>query len=93
MSLLKKDIIRKRRVNKIELEPKFKASKDKEYKVEAIRDNVIYANKAARDQLLELYYLVSWKSYSKIEDTWEPASTVIHLRKMMKAFTKTILKS
>lgn len=39
--------------------PKFEISGNKEYKVEAIQDNVIYINKAARDQLLGLYNLIS----------------------------------
>lgn len=37
--------------------PEFKASNDKEYKVEAIQDSIIY-NKEAGGHLSELYYFV-----------------------------------
>lgn len=33
--------------------------KNKEYEVEVIKNSVIHANKVARGQLSELYYLVS----------------------------------
>lgn len=48
MLLLKQDITRKKRVNsnKLVLKLEFKASGDKDYNIEAIRDNVVYANKA-----------------------------------------------
>ena len=47
-----------------------------EYKVEAIRDNVVYARELKSGHLLGLYYLVSWKRYPEEENTWEPASAV-----------------
>ena len=56
MSLLEQDIIRKRRVNKkvIELE----TGKSKEYKVEAIWNNAVYARKS-KSHLPRLYYLIA----------------------------------
>ena len=42
--------------------PKFQTGNDKEYKVEAIQDNAIYA-KEADGYIPGLYYLVVWKSY------------------------------
>lgn len=51
---------------KLELE--FNIKKDKEDKIEAILDNIIYTNKA-KDQLSGLYYFVSWKNYLEDEST------------------------
>lgn len=61
-----------------ELELEFEASSNKKYKVKAIQNNLVYINKTIRGQLLGLYYLVSWKNYSKAEKTKESSSTVIH---------------
>ena len=47
---------------------KFEADNSKEYKMEVIRDNAVYTNKA-EDHLLGLYYLVAWKRYPKKENT------------------------
>ena len=60
---------------------------DKEYEVEAIRDSAVYA-KEADEHLPGLYYLVAWKGYLEEENTWEPSSTVMHLRKMVSTFHK-----
>ena len=70
-----------------ELELEFNAGNNKKYEVEAIKDSAIYAKKVER-HLPGLYYLVSWKSYSEEESTWEPSSVVMHLRKMISAFYK-----
>ena len=68
--------------------PEFKpGDNDKEYKVKAIQDSVVYA-KEADGHLSGLYYLLVWKSYSKKENTWEPSSAVIHLQKMVSTFHK-----
>ena len=70
VSLLEQDTTRKGQMNKLfpEPEPKFDAGDNKEYKVEAIKDNAIYA-KEAEGQLPGLYYLVSWKKYPEKENT------------------------
>ena len=86
VSLLKQDTTKKGRMdNKIELD----AGDDSgEYKVEAIRDSTVYARESKSGQLPGLYYLVLWKEYLKEENTWEPASTVQHLRKLISSFYK-----
>lgn len=50
----------KQNTNKLlELEPKIDKGKDKKDKVEAIKNNIINANKFARDQLPGVYYHMS----------------------------------
>ena len=67
MSLLEQDNTRKERVKKV---PKLDAGVDsKEYKVEAIRNSAVYANKAESGHLPGLYYLVAWKGYPKEKNT------------------------
>ena len=57
MSLLEQDTTRKRReFSMLEFEL---GDNDKEYKMEAIRDSVVYARKSKSGQLPGLYYLVS----------------------------------
>ena len=73
VSLLEQDTTKKGRVNDMQLE--FEADDDKEYEVDGIRDSAVYARESA-GQLPGLYYLVSWKSYPKEENTWEPASAI-----------------
>ena len=60
---------------------------NKEYKIEALYDNVVYA-KEADEHLLKLYYLVAWKYYPEEENIWELSSAVMHLRKMVNTFFK-----
>ncbi len=38
--------------------------------------------------MLGLYYLILWKGYLEKENTWEPTSTVIHLRKLISTLHK-----
>ena len=59
-----------------------------EYKVEAIRDSTVYARELESSHLPGFYYLVSWKRYPEEENTWEPASAVQHLRKLISLFHK-----
>ena len=65
--------------------PEFEPDNDKKYKMEAIRDSAVYVKKAD-EHLLGLYYLVTWKSYPKEENTWEPSLAVMYLRKMVSIF-------
>ena len=59
----------------------------REYEVEAICDSAVYARELA-GHLPGLYYLVSWKSYLKKENTWKPILAVQHLRKLISSFHK-----
>ena len=66
MSLLEQDTTRKKRVKKVpELDV---GNNSKEYKVEAIWNNAVYATES-EGHLPRLYYLVAWKSYSKEKNT------------------------
>ena len=68
--------------------PEFEPDNNKEYEVETIRDSVVYARESESGHLPGLYYLVSWKRYLEEENTWEPASAVQHLRKLISLFHK-----
>ena len=70
-----------------EPELKFDAGDNKEYRVEAIIDNAVYAKEVER-YLLGLYYLIFWKGYTEEERTWELFFTVIQFRKMISIFHK-----
>ena len=59
-----------------------------EYKVEVIWDSTVYARESESVHLPGFYYLVSWKWYPKEENTWEPASAVQCLRKLISSFHK-----
>ena len=59
-----------KQVNNTQLDFEFKASNDKEYTVDSIWDNAVYA-KESIEQLSGLYYLVLWKSYPEEGNTWE----------------------
>ena len=56
--------------------------------MEAIWDSAVYARKSKSGHLAGLYYLVLWKRYPKEENTWELASAVQHLRKLISSFHK-----
>ena len=64
------------------------ADDDGEYKVEAIWDSAVYARESKSAHLLGLHYLVFWKGYPEEENTWEPASAVQHLKKLISLFHK-----
>ena len=83
MSLLEQDTTRKRQVEDNVMQLEFEVGDDPEYKVKAIRNSAVYARKLEAEHLLGLYYLISWKSYSKEENTWEPALAVQHFWKLV----------
>ena len=88
--LLEQNTIKRERVEKV---PKLDAGNEiEEYKVEAIWDSTVYANKSESGHLPGLYYLVAWKGYSKEENTWEPSSTFQHLKKLISFFHKDYLE-
>ena len=90
VSLLEQDTTRKGWVDKEVRQIEFNAGDDDsgDYKVEAIRDSAVYAKESESGHLPGLYYLVSWKGYPEEENTWEPASAVQHLRKLISSFHK-----
>lgn len=69
----------------------FEVGNNKDYKVKAIQDSIVYG-KEVDGHLLILYYLVAWKSYSKKENTWKPASVIMHLQKVINIFYKNYLE-
>ena len=71
MSLLKQNTIKKERVSEEVPELDFSDKDSKEFKVKAIWDSAVYANKLESGHLPGLYYLVAWKGYPKEENTWE----------------------
>ena len=73
MSLLEQNSTRKDRIDKIVKELDFEASNCKKYRVEAIWDSAIYANKLEIGHLQGVHYLIAWKSYLEKENTWELA--------------------
>ena len=52
----------------LEPEPEFDVGNNKEYKVEVIKNSIVYAKKAER-YLSGLYCLVFWKDYPKEKST------------------------
>ena len=88
--LLEQDTTRKGRMDEKTAEQlEFEAGGDnEEYEVEGIRDSAVYARESEAGHLPGLYYLVSWKGYPEDESTWEPASAVQHLRKLVSTFHK-----
>lgn len=69
----------------------FDASNIQKYKVEINKNCTVYAKKVERN-LTDIYYLVFWKGYLEKVNTWEPSSTVMHLRKIISTFHKDYLK-
>ena len=89
MSLLELDSIKNNWIDKNITE--FEAGNSKEYKVNAIQDSTVYANKA-EGHLPCLYYLVLQKEYPKEKNTWQLLSAVQHLKKLINSFHKKYLE-
>ncbi len=84
MALLEQDIKKKGRVETI---IELNESDSEKYEVEAICNSAVYTKELDYSHYLPgLYYLVSWKSYSKEENTWEPTLAVLHFRKLISTF-------
>ena len=88
VSLLEQDNTRKERVHEENAEELNDGDDSGEYKVEVIWDSAVYARESKSGHLPGFYYLVSWKRYPEEENTWEPASAVQHLRKLISLFHK-----
>ena len=58
MLLLEQDTTKKEQINEFAKVPKFEAGNNKEYNVEAIQDNAVYA-KEVDGHLPGLYYLIA----------------------------------
>ena len=89
--LLKQDTTSKEQIDKQITKLEFEANKRKEYNIEVIWDNIVYANKAV-GYLLGLSYLVIWKSYFKEENSSKPLLTIQHLKNLISYFFKKHLK-
>lgn len=63
--MLKQDITKKEVVNEF-FKLKLNLREDKKYQIEAMKDSAVY-NEVAKDQLLELYNLISQKNYPENE--------------------------
>ena len=70
-----------------EPKPEFDTDNNKKYKLKTIKDGTVYVKKT-EDYLLELYYLVFWKSYLEEKNTWESFSAIMHLQKIISTFHK-----
>ena len=89
MSLLELDTTRNKRVDEKTSQLEFEDNhKGKEYQVEAICNNVVYAKDSESGQLPGLYYLTSWKDFLEEKNIWKPASAIQHLRRFVSIFHK-----
>ena len=75
----------------MQLNFKFEAGDNKEYKVKGIQDSAVYARESV-GQLLRLYYLVLWKSYLEEENTWEPVLAIQHFQRLVTPYHKDNLE-
>ncbi len=73
---------------KLKEDVEFEFGGNKEYEVEVIINSAVYGQQVNSYQILDFYYLVSWKGYPKEENIWEPSSVVIHLQKLINTFHK-----
>ena len=66
--------MKKEQVNDMQLE--FEIGDNKEYEVNGIWNNTVYAKKSTISQLSRLYYLVLWKNYLEKKNTLKPALAI-----------------
>ena len=85
MSLLEQDTTKRGRVDKTTSQMEIDEGDSQKYEVEAICDSAVYTRES-EGHLPGLYYLVSWKGYPEEENTWEPASAIQHLRRLVTIF-------
>ena len=62
--------------------------KGEEYEVEGIRESAVYSKNSESGQLPGLHYLISWKGFPEEKNTWEPASAIQHLQRLVSTFHK-----
>lgn len=86
--LLKQDTTRSRLVDKNEIELNAGNNKSGEYKLKVIQDSAVYARELETGHLINLYYVISWKSYLEEENTWKLYSVVQYLKKLISSFYK-----
>lgn len=88
MSLLAQNITKKGQINKL-LKPQqeLDLENNKKYAKDVICNSKIYIKERA-GQLPELYYLIFWKIYLKLENTLEPTSIVMYFYKIISVFHK-----
>ena len=59
----------------------------REYVAEAVRDSCVFKEGEMDEKSpTGLYYLVHWKDLPESENTWEPASQIRHLKKVVREF-------
>ena len=75
----------------MQLNFKFEAGDNKEYKVEGMENSAVYARESVK-QLSGLYYLVLWKGYLEKKNIWEPTLVIQHLWRLITTYHKDNLE-
>ena len=68
MSLLKKNIVRKERIEEV-LKLNVGNKDSKKYKMEAIYNSAVYVNELKSGHLPSFYYLIAWKGCFEEQNT------------------------
>lgn len=76
MSMMEQDITRKERLEESITCLEFKADNSGKYKVKGICDITVYVRESKGHHPPGFYYLLSWSSYPKGENSWKPALAV-----------------
>ena len=86
---MEEDITRKKPVHQKTSQPEFEDNNiGEEYEIEVISNRAVYAKELESDQLPSLYYLIFWKDFLKEEKSWELASAIQCLRRLVNSFHK-----